>query len=228
MIPVIRFPANIKDREKMYKMKKTKSIHSGTPDLRLKIIGNALSCFIEKGYAAAGIGDVCERSKVSVGSLYHHFKSKEQLARSVYMEGIRNYQAGFAAGLPVSSPAKEGIFHIVTYHLRWVRDHPDWAKFLFQYRHAEFMRDTEDDFKKMNSEFNNAVGSWFARRIKAGELRPLPPEVYFCLLLGPCQEFSRIYLFDETCTDIDTAGRSIAAALWDAVGGDTGGEAVPV
>ena len=74
-------------------MKKTKSLHSGTADLRIRIIKTALSCFIEKGFAATGIGDICKKSDISVGSLYHHFKSKEQLAGAVYIEASRDNHA---------------------------------------------------------------------------------------------------------------------------------------
>ena len=42
-----------------------------------------MELFWEKGYTATGINDVLARSKVSAGSMYHHFKSKEKLLMGV-------------------------------------------------------------------------------------------------------------------------------------------------
>jgi AcrR family transcriptional regulator len=196
-------------------MKKPKSLNSGTADLRLAIIQTALGCFIEQGYASTAIGDVCRAAEISVGSLYHHFKSKEQLARAVYMEGIKNYQAGYADGLMRSTSAKNGIYHVIRYHLDWISMSPQWAKFLFQYRHAEFMAGTEEDFTLLNNEFNRTTGEWFSKQIRDGKIRKLPPDIYHCLLMGPCQEYAAMYLFGEVKTDIDKAALLIAANAWE-------------
>ena len=198
-------------------MKKPKSLHSGTADLRIKIIKTALSCFVENGFAATGIGDICKKSDISVGSLYHHFKSKEQLAGAVYIEGIKNYQAGFTEGLNKYSLAKDGIFHIVKYHLHWISESPDWAKFLLLYRQAEFMADAEKIFESLNDDFNTSIGEWFRGQIKSGKIQKLPPDVYLSILMGPCQEFAHVYLFGKTITDIEKAGDLIAANIWRAL-----------
>jgi len=194
-------------------MKKKKSLHSGTADLRSKIIQIALSCFTENGYIETGIGDISKKSETSIGSLYHHFKSKEQLARAVYIEGIKNYQTGFAEGLNRCLTAKDGIIHIVKYHLKWISEYPDWSKFLLQYRQAGFMEDAEGEFKLINDGFNISIGEWFKAQIKSGKIQKLPPDVYLSILMGPCQEYSRIYLFDKTITDPEKAGDLIASAL---------------
>ena len=34
------------------------------------------------------------RARASIGSIYHHFRSKEQLAAALYVEGLRDYQEG--------------------------------------------------------------------------------------------------------------------------------------
>jgi AcrR family transcriptional regulator len=192
-------------------MKKKKSLHSGTADLRSKIIQAALSCFIENGYTETVIGDISKKSETSIGSLYHHFKSKEQLAKAVYIEGIKEYQDGFAEGLNKCSSAKDGISYIVKYHLRWISEYPDWSRFLLQYRQAIFM--DEEELKLLNDSFNISIGEWFKTEIKSGKIQKYPPDVYLSILMGPCQEYSRIYLSDKTITDIVKAGDLIASAL---------------
>ncbi len=50
---------------------------------RDKLLAAAMELFWEKGYTATGINDVLARSKVSAGSMYYHFKSKEKLLMGV-------------------------------------------------------------------------------------------------------------------------------------------------
>ena len=47
------------------------------------IIEGAASIFETQGYASASLADVAERAGVTKGSLYFHFKSKEELAKAV-------------------------------------------------------------------------------------------------------------------------------------------------
>ncbi len=198
-------------------VKKLKSQHQSSMPRKMEIIQAALRCFTEKGFTDTSISDVCGLSGASVGSIYHHFKSKEQLAAAVYLEGIRSYQAGLIEVIQDRADAKEGVTAIVRYHLGWIEKNGDWARFLTRYRHAEFMGSTEDEFTRLNTVFNSTVGGWFLKHIKSGAIRKIPPDLYFCIILGPCQEYARIYLSGENHSTPATAIEEIAAAAWRAV-----------
>ena len=58
------------------------------------ILEAALDCFASYGFAKTTMDDIRLRAGASTGSLYHHFKSKEQLAAELYLEGVRRYQQG--------------------------------------------------------------------------------------------------------------------------------------
>src|SRR5262245_43286078 len=47
--------------------------------VRDRIIAAAVSVFAEKGYHRATISDVVQRSGLSVGAIYTHFRNKEEL-----------------------------------------------------------------------------------------------------------------------------------------------------
>jgi AcrR family transcriptional regulator len=195
-------------------MKKINSKHRSSEPRRREIIQAALACFTEKGINEAGIAEICSRSGASTGSVYHHFGGKEQLAAAVYVEGIRDYQAGFLRVLEEQDDAKEGIFAVVRYHLEWVYQNPDWAKYLFETRRADFMDAFKEDFRNANGEFLRRVTDWFRQHVKAGTLRRIPPDIYASILLGPCQEFSRCYLTKCACTDLKEAARELGQAAW--------------
>ena len=198
-------------------MKKKNSTHATTPGRRLDIIHAALICFMDKGLSDTSISDICNRSGASIGSIYHHFKSKEQLATAVYLEGIKNYHHGYLNALNSQTNAKEGIRAVIQYHIQWVIDHPEWARYLFKERHASFMGDTEQEFRKLNQAFMQEASQWFRVHINAGKLKKLPPDIFTSILMGPCQEFARQYLFCQTQSDPDKSVTKIALATWEAL-----------
>lgn len=199
-------------------MKRLNSKNRATPSRKRLIIEAALSCFTELGLEQTTMDEIRARSGASTGSIYHHFKSKEQLAAEVYLEGIRGYQEGFLPALEESTDARGGIRAVVRYHLGWVEAHPDWARFLFQQRRAEFMAAMETEFSRINDEFFARASAWFGAHIKAGAVRRLPADLYVALVLGPCQEYTRMYLSGRARAKPDEIADELAEAIWRAVG----------
>lgn len=201
-------------------MKTVNSIHAGTQVRRKEIIQAALAGFISKGFTATSITDICRKANASTGSVYHHFKSKSLLAAAVYLTGIREYQEGMLAALEQQVDARDGIFALVTFHLKWVERHRDWARFLFHQRHAEFMGGTEEELNRLNGRFAKGMAAWFQKHIEAGRLKTLPRDVFISLLLGPAQEYSRQYLAGYGGLDIDSAAGEIGQGVWAALGSE--------
>ncbi|MFD7905945.1 ScbR family autoregulator-binding transcription factor [Kitasatospora sp. NPDC059722] len=54
---------------------------------RQAVLLAAAEVFDERGYAAATMSDILERAGVTKGALYFHFRSKEELALAVILEG---------------------------------------------------------------------------------------------------------------------------------------------
>ncbi len=185
-----------------------------TKKLKSKIIEVALDCFTELGYTNTTLALIRKKTGASTGSIYHHFKNKDQLASAVYLEGIKSYQSGYLEMLKDQSDAKQGIYAIVEYHLAWVSENKKWARFLNKMRHAGFMEQSEDDFKALNSEFMGEVGSWVISHIKAGYLKVYPAGLFGAILMGPMQEFCRMWLAGHINTRPEDAAEHLANAAW--------------
>jgi AcrR family transcriptional regulator len=198
-------------------MKRVNSRNRTTPSRKRQIIETALACFAQLGLDRTNMEEIRKRSGASTGSIYHHFKSKEGLAAEVYLEGILRYQEGFLSQLEAVPEANEGIHAIVRYHVTWVRDHPDWARFLFQQRRAQFMTGVEGEFSKINADFFGRVAAWLGGHIKAGTIRRLGADLYVPLILGPCQEYTRMYLSGRTHGSPEGISDELAEAIWRAV-----------
>lgn len=49
-------------------------------DSKTKLLDAAMHVIREKGYAAASVDDICAAARLSKGSFFHHFETKEELA----------------------------------------------------------------------------------------------------------------------------------------------------
>ena len=158
--------------------------------------------------------DIRLRSGASNGSIYHHFNSKEQLAAAVYLQGIVEYQKQMVEELNKVTDPREGIHAIIRHHLRWVYEHPDWAKFLFRMRHADFMSHVEEAMTKANRDYETVLGNFFRKHIENGTIRRLPKGVFSSILFGPSQDFCRNWLSVKMKVDIDSIADELGEAAW--------------
>lgn len=184
------------------------------------ILSAALECFTERGFAATTVEEIRKRSGASIGSIYHHFGGKEGLAAEVYVDGLGGYQAGLLEALEGKPDAEASIRALVKHHLRWVEANPALAKFLMNRRETELRLATEARVRALNRDFLPRVAAWMERHVHSRALRPVPADLWEPLLLGPSQEFTRLWLAGRTRIALRRAERELAEATWKAVRGD--------
>ena len=190
--------------------------------LRRELAMEAVWLFDEQGFAATTVEEIRKRSGASIGSIYHHFGGKEGLAAELYVEGLRGYQAGLLEALERKPDAEASIRAMVRHHLRWVEGDPSLAKFLMGRRETELRLATEARVRELNRDFFPRVEAWMERRVQSAALRPLPADLWEPVLLGPSQEFARLWLAGRTRISLRRAERELADATWNAVRAERG------
>jgi len=199
----------------------TKAVRRKSSEQRqADILVAALACFAEQGVARTTMAHICRRASASVGSVYHHFQSKEQLAAALYLQGITEVQAYSLGELRRHNQAEQGIRALVESYLTWVERRPDFARFLLSERHAEFMSLAEQALRAMNHDFRESVRAWLAAHVRDGMLRELAPEVYSALLVGPAEYVARQWLAGRLHGALPDAKRQLSDAAWAALSGD--------
>jgi len=184
------------------------------------ILAAALECFAERGFTATTIEEIRNRSGASIGSIYHHFGGKEELAAELYVDALRGYQQGFVQALERHEDTEAAIHALVRHHLRWVERNPRLAQFLINRRETELQLATEARVRALNGEFIPRVAAWIEQRVETGALRPLPFDLWEPVLLGPSQEFTRLWLAGRTRITLRRAERELARTTWRAVRGE--------
>jgi AcrR family transcriptional regulator len=154
---------------------------------REAILEAALDSFGASGEVA--IEEVRRRSGASVGSIYHHFGGKDGIAAALYVEILRGYQAGVVRALGKADSAEQGVTGLVRHHLRWVERNPERARFLLG---GGALREAAgEELRELNRDLSAALDGWVERQ---KEIRALPREVFYAVVIGPAQEASRLWL----------------------------------
>jgi AcrR family transcriptional regulator len=185
---------------------------------RAEILAATLDCFVEDGPGGTFITDVCSRAEVSVGTLYHHFGSKEQLLSTLHLVTLNAYQAYARPVLEADPPAYEGVVGTVEAHLRWLTSHPREATFLLQQPFVgPRFESGPPELVAENDEFLAVVQGWLSRRCAARQLRPLPFDIVVALLIGPIHHWVRASLHDGRLGDVDQAVAELGEGAWEAL-----------
>ncbi len=179
-----------------------------------EILEAALACFGELGYEKTTLAEIRARSEASTGSIYHHFRSKEQLFAALYLEGIRATQAFGLRALRRAAGAQEGVRVLVGSYLRWVQRNPEMARYLLTMRRAEFMLEAEGELERENARLRGALRDWMQSHVRAGELPRAGQDLVLALLFGPSEDFARRWLRGKTTTSLSSAADRLGTAAW--------------
>lgn len=81
---------------------------------REKLLNSAAFCFSQKGYSSCSISDIAKHAQVAQGTMYIHFKNKEELFISMiqkeHEQGIKKIKEASSS----SSPYLQSILNILT------------------------------------------------------------------------------------------------------------------
>lgn len=193
-----------------------------TPARRQGILNAALACFEEYGVAATTIEQIRDRAGCSIGSLYHHFGSKDGVASALFIDGIEDLNAGLLARLEVCSTAEQGVRACVLHYADWVIHHRPLARFMVQAREIHFAVEAKVELKAIYQRHFGAVFSWFGRFVLNGDMKQLPPETYIPIISGPIEDYARLWLSGRIRTPLADVAEVFAEAAWNAVRGQAG------
>lgn len=160
---------------------------------RASVLRAALDCFTHSGIEGTTIGDIQRAARCSVGSLYHHFGSKEGIAEELFIEGIGRFNRGMVRRLRQCQGAEESVKAVVRFYCDWSTRNRALASYLHS-RDIDFSESARVRLKSVYRDYITQVFVWFGPFVAGGEMRALPPDAYVPLISGPIQEYVRRWL----------------------------------
>ncbi len=106
-----------------------------------RIVAAALQLFTQRGYFSTSVPDMARAAQVSVGSIYHHFKDKEDVARSLYLGLVAHLQETLADISREHATAHDRCRAIVAMLFELTESNRGAMDFMLYAKHREFLPD---------------------------------------------------------------------------------------
>ena len=177
----------------------------------------ALALFDAQGVDATTIEQVRDAADISIGSLYHHFRSREGLVGALYEDLLERYRAVLAAELARHDTTRALLDAFVATHIDWSVRNPAAARFLAEHRHHPALKAAESRLQHGTTDFLHPLLLRLRPAMTAGILRPLPPELLLSLVIGPVQTWLRMQRAGHTSLKPAGAAQKLSDLIWDAI-----------
>lgn len=186
-------------------------------DRRQDILDAALACFNDSGLEPTTIEMIRERCGASVGSIYHHFGSKEGIAAALFFGAMEDQSAELARRLGRAADVEAALKALVLSYVDWVTAHPDLARFLYQARGYVAKGPHADELARRNRAHFGALFGWFETHAGRERLLQLPAELYPALIIGAAESYCRAWLSGRVKVAPAVHGPLLAEAAWRAL-----------
>ncbi|MFN4276748.1 MAG: TetR/AcrR family transcriptional regulator [Ferrovibrio sp.] len=181
----------------------------------------ALALFDAQGVESTTIEQVRDAAEVSIGSLYHHFGSREGLVTALYEDLLERYRVALMAELSRHDTPRAFLDAFVKTHIAWSIRHPDAARFLAEHRYHRAVTVAEAKLQRGTADFLRPLMLLFRPAVETGILKPIAPDVLISLIVGPVQAWLRSHRAGKASIRPDLAAKQLADTIWDAIAAPT-------
>lgn len=100
--------------------------------------GAALRLVADRGPQAVTVAALAREVGAPTGSIYHRYRSREQLLAELWMEVVEGFQDGFTSSLARANDVA-GALATARYMVAWTREHPLESRLLLLHRRQDFV-----------------------------------------------------------------------------------------
>ena len=183
--------------------------------LERRVLDAAERLFAQDGVAATGVRAIAKSARASIGAVYHHFKSKEDILESIVRQEIEERQ-DFLEGLREQGwPLEMQIEQIVQMHFTLLQERSDAARLFFRERFDPHPA-LQAKVQALYDQVAEYVAEILKKGISAEEVRPCHPLLTAYALLGMVESVSmRALGGDETAAQfMEEAPRQLGKSIW--------------
>lgn len=185
---------------------------------RERILAAALKLFVEQGYFNTNVPDLSRESKCSVGSIYHNFTNKEEVATALYKEGITLFRKALEQAVGQTTDVAQIVQIIVRSFLEFSEVNHQLSRYIWLARHNEFMtgvikHPTMIGFDRFGRVLTKAIKDG----IREGKIRPLKGQIIWTILFGVPLGYVRDWLDGYNPDAPSKVADELAEACWRAL-----------
>ncbi len=183
-----------------------------------RILVAALRLFVKQGYFNTNVPDLSRESKCSVGSIYHHYRNKEEVAAALYTAGIASFRNALEHTLDPAKDAGAMFKTIVKFFLEFTENNRELSTYLWLSRHTEFMsgvirHPTMVGFDKLGRLMTKTIKAG----IRSGKIRDLKANEIWTVLFGVPLSYARDWLDGYNPNPPTSVAENLAECCWRAL-----------
>lgn len=176
---------------------------------RSALLQAALELFAEQGFNGSSTALIARRAGVASGTLFFHFKSKEELIHALFREVRMKMESQVLENFPAGTPLRERLLRTLANFLRYFLENPSEFKFAEQY-HFSPLSDRGD----VPPEENKTLRALLLRARDEQIVKDLPLLCMEALAFGPISALVKEHANRGTPID-DEMARLTIEACWD-------------
>lgn len=181
---------------------------------RTKILKTALSLFVTNGFESTATACISAKAKVATGTLFHHFKSKDDLINALYYE----IKASMKDRLDIDSinftDWKKGFYEMWKVFMQWTLDNPKEVEFLLMYEESPYITPkTKEDSELL---FQDAIAV-LADGIKKGVFLEMPLELLLSIIQKHMSALARYIIVHPEIFKNSRKRKVLFTSYWGAI-----------
>src|SRR5262245_22184614 len=182
-----------------------------------RVLDAALDRFTARGVYDATIQDLAARADVSVGSIYHHFGSRERVAFALYCRCMESLLGAVTEAVRKHRAAGPGVRALVRSYLGWVEAQGDAARFIYAAGQTELLAKWKEEPWRFKREQGGGIVEWLQPHVEAGKVIAVGPALLEVMIIGPPAEFARRWLSGVPGLEMAEAVKVLPETVWRAV-----------
>jgi len=155
-------------------------------DTRKEVMQAALRLIAEHGFHGAPMAMIAKTAGVGTGTIYCHFKSKDELIKELFLELRGTITAILIEGYSVDKPIRERFLHLSTALLKYFIENSLHFRFIEQYINSPYgVNFRRERFMREPSAELDIFETLFEQGIAQQVMKDFPLPVHFALAFGP-------------------------------------------
>jgi len=180
---------------------------------REQILNTTLELITELGFHATPMSSIIKKSNVAAGTIYYHFKSKEELIDTLYSDLKEEMGKAIIQNLNQDHSYKEKFFLLWNNLYSFFTDNPKKFEFLEDYANSPQIH---KEIKEINRRHYQEALDFIESGIQVGMLRKLPLILLVNTVFGNVSTFARMIIMDEIEYSDELLNKMIQSS-WDSV-----------
>jgi len=183
-------------------------------DTATRLLDAALAVHAAHGREGFTVHAVVERSRVSLGSLYHHFGSFDGLAAALFAQSMAALLDAMVAALEGVTSPRAGVTALVRAYLAFTGEQRARAMFIHASSYASFLPAHAGVIEAAKGPRIEKIAAFLRPHVRSGKLAELSEPMIEMLLVGPVAEVSRRWLAGQPGIDLAEAARVLPERVW--------------